>query len=891
MIDRVGEFSLSRKLGDVPERSSVFESTIASGEHVAVKLLSGQWRGNAKVLDSFDTAAKRSSVLVHPNITKTIQFSTQDGIPYLVREYMDRSVEAGKTEIQGELLLAIDLLWQAALALEYAHRSNVVHGNIKPGNLLIRQTPALTVQRHSYLLKITDFGMVDLYGNSAKFGPPAVLAYLSPEQCKGKPAEPQSDIYALGVILYEWVTGLRPFQSGRPEEILLSHISEMPRFPREVKTSIPEMLDTVIIKCLGKTPADRFATASELVQALEELWKICGGPDHFPAEQTQKARRGEVIQPPKPPPFDCPELPDECPVHRIIILDGAGARRRIVQLTSDLTIGRHANNAIVLSDNKEISKYHASVKVTPNAILLSDGCGEGENLIPSQNGTFLNGKQVLAGKPVQWPVGGRVQIREYCLCLAGPTKVTSKPEPPPERPTNPFEVYVEPQSVELECGKEESIRVTINARAHARVSEYTVSVSDNPSPIEPTWIKVPLLPGKKITQELKIGVPRKPESTAGTYDLKVVVRAGNDTCTKKLTCHVREFVDSFQVKMSPPSPSFKPANCTLAISNLSNYPRTLSLKVGDARNRLHYKIDGADLIADSMPVGTIDNGRLKISYLEVKSKRTYWVGNPITHTIDVVPIVDSKPQGAEKVEWTQLPLVSRTKLMAFLVLIMVIFAIVIIFLKFNQSGRQHIVNDAVSQAQTFDNAAQSYYNAFVAWREDIADEKTGCKKARAKEEADAEEINNLKQLQSQIPSQATVSTSIAPDAGGTTSTSPAPVAVTSPQQPSNLINASDEYGQKIIDATKDYDEAKSDADIACGPDDKTEIDYEDQARKHDEAAADGDAAANALAKAIRAAGADDPGCQKAQSLIAKGKSQIVLPGPDTKITPYSEDTP
>jgi len=264
---------------------------------VAIKVLHDRFARQKEMVEQFIIEAKAASRIRHPNIIDVTDFgTTPDGLVFLVMEYLDgESLEERLQRVRRlPVFEAVNIAGQIARGLGAAHELGIVHRDLKPANIFLceregrrrivrRTTPAIgtrfTVEPEVTfdLVKLLDFGV-------AKFmdlGPSAATRmgvlcgtpqYLSPEQAKEKPATERSDIYALGAVLYEMVTGVVPFEGSSMLEILSGHVSGVVRSPsrRAPDAGIPPRLDEVIAKCLEKDPGKRFANAEELDAALVE---------------------------------------------------------------------------------------------------------------------------------------------------------------------------------------------------------------------------------------------------------------------------------------------------------------------------------------------------------------------------------------------------------------------------------------------------------------------------------------------------------------------------------------------------------------------------------------------------------------------------------------------
>jgi len=235
--------------------------------HVAVKLLAEHLAADANFVSRFKREAMAAGKLVHPNIVQVFDFGTEDstGRQYIVMEWVDGPScaeilkELGRLET-GE---AVDILRQACRGLDYAHRKGVVHRDVKPGNLL-RTSDGGQV-------KLADFGIAKAAEQSdiTKIG--SVLgtaAYLSPEQARGEPAGPQSDLYALGVVAYQLMAGRLPYEAASLTDLARQQDTAAPGALHELDPAIPPAVSAVVTRALAREPGDRFADAAAMDRAL-----------------------------------------------------------------------------------------------------------------------------------------------------------------------------------------------------------------------------------------------------------------------------------------------------------------------------------------------------------------------------------------------------------------------------------------------------------------------------------------------------------------------------------------------------------------------------------------------------------------------------------------------
>jgi serine/threonine protein kinase len=268
---------------------------------VAIKVLPSQLAGSPEFATRFQQEARIIAKLEHPHILPVFDYGESDGIAYFVMRYMDAGTLKDKM-VEGRPLPLheIDRLFtQLAEALSYAHSRGVIHRDLKPANVLI--------DAHGNVF-LTDFGIAKLLESAsprltqtdAIMGTPA---YISPEQAQGQTVDQRSDIYSLGIILYEMVTGSVPFTAETPLAVLFKHISDPLPPPSVLKPDVPPEIEKVILRALAKDPRDRFATAAEFVAAWEQALRtretVPHAPEAAPAPPSAATR---VQSQPKPVP-------------------------------------------------------------------------------------------------------------------------------------------------------------------------------------------------------------------------------------------------------------------------------------------------------------------------------------------------------------------------------------------------------------------------------------------------------------------------------------------------------------------------------------------------------------------------------------------------------------
>ncbi|MFL5350802.1 MAG: serine/threonine-protein kinase [Hyalangium sp.] len=249
--------------------AAVYAATdLKVGTSVALKLLTASSHELALVA-RFRQELKHTQVLEHPNILRLREVGTDGERHFLISELL-QGMDLRHVLLARRPTLAESLRWltHAVCALEHAHGRGVLHRDVKSGNLFIT---------HTGVLKLVDFGLAKsahvagLTTQGAVFGTPE---YMAPEQAVGEPVCPATDLYALGVVAYELLTGQLPFRHTQPMALMFQHVQQQPAPPRTLNPQLPEPFERIVLKLLAKAPEARYPSASALRTALQELWPL-----------------------------------------------------------------------------------------------------------------------------------------------------------------------------------------------------------------------------------------------------------------------------------------------------------------------------------------------------------------------------------------------------------------------------------------------------------------------------------------------------------------------------------------------------------------------------------------------------------------------------------------
>lgn len=236
---------------------------------VALKILKDEYSDNEEFLRRFRNESKAISVLSHENIVKILDVSFGNNIQYIVMEYIEGITL--KQYMEQEKVLnwkeAVHFTLQILKALQHAHENGVVHRDIKPENIMLLTDGTI---------KVTDFGIASFARDERRVASKTAMGsvhYISPEQASGSTTDERTDIYAVGVMLYEMLTGSLPFDGTNPEQIAVMHMQSKAKLPRELNSTIPEGLEEIVVRAMQKNAAMRYQTAAEMVRDIEEFKK------------------------------------------------------------------------------------------------------------------------------------------------------------------------------------------------------------------------------------------------------------------------------------------------------------------------------------------------------------------------------------------------------------------------------------------------------------------------------------------------------------------------------------------------------------------------------------------------------------------------------------------
>src|SRR5215831_11707885 len=259
-------YVIKRKLGSGGMADVYLAEDQELGRRVALKLLDDRHAADEQFVERFRREAQNAAGLNHPNIVSIFDRGQAEDTYYIAMEFLDGRTLKELVVSRGAapINVAIEYARQILSALRFAHRHGIVHRDIKPHNVLVDSEGRV---------KVTDFGIARA-GTSQMTETGSIVGtaqYLSPEQAQGRQVDQRSDLYSLGIVLYELLTGKTPFDGETPVEIAMKHLSNTPSPPSKLRPDVPPELDMVVMRALSKNPDDRYQSADEMEGDLDRV--------------------------------------------------------------------------------------------------------------------------------------------------------------------------------------------------------------------------------------------------------------------------------------------------------------------------------------------------------------------------------------------------------------------------------------------------------------------------------------------------------------------------------------------------------------------------------------------------------------------------------------------
>ncbi len=329
LLDRqLGNFRIERPLGRGGMGRVYLGWDLALERHVAIKVISSRYQGEAAYARRFLQEARAIAAWNHPHIVRVFSAGQEDGLLYYVMEYLRGETLRARLlgyAAAGELMPGDEVLRigeALASALDYAHDHGVIHRDVKPENVLLTEEGRIVLTDFGLALRIAHGSQGEVFGTAH---------YTAPEQARrSSQAVPQSDLYSLGVMLYEMLTGAVPFDDPSPAAVALQHITLPPPSPRSINPALNQQTESVLLRALQKAPSDRYPSGEALMQALRQALQA---PAPYAADQNvalpPMPAAIQTNPPPPPPPKADPLIGQSLGQYRIEALRGQGGMARV----------------------------------------------------------------------------------------------------------------------------------------------------------------------------------------------------------------------------------------------------------------------------------------------------------------------------------------------------------------------------------------------------------------------------------------------------------------------------------------------------------------------------------------------------------------------------------
>ena len=677
MTDLIGQkidhFRIERLLGQ-GGMGVVYEATdLSLNRRVALKIMHKHLAARESFQQRFVREAQNAARLKHPNIVQIHHFFNRDGQLFLVMEllengslqdYMQRLRDQGRRMEQAE---AVELVRQVASGLHYAHQQGMIHRDIKPANVLLTTDTDGNNPFTAYRALIADFGLAKLLQEmqTSQTGPVGTLAYMAPEQILGGRVDARSDIYALGVILFELVLGYRPFNPQSLRDAVRAHRGGSVLTPANTPPGLPAALEEVINRCLASNPEDRYQSAHEVAHALRQFLES--------DEVRQRSPLPEESAPAPPPPAPARMPPEEANLlthvtnptwphaapsmypdversdlygHDLLMISYKSQQLDPIPIRQDIiTIGRDPTNHIALQGTKsEVSRHHARIERNPEGgYYIID--------LNSTNGTFMGRQKLTPSVPQFWEPDKTVRIGDYWLKIdlvanrgaRASRQGDGRTQPNTQNPlteeflTENIAVQASLTHVIVEAGSYNDITVAVTNRSKY-VDHYALQVMGLP----PEWVVLPdrqlkLLPDKQDTLTVRLHPPRSSESRAGQhrFTLRIVsVKDASVYMTIPCTLEINPFYQ-FSASLQPRL-IHRDQPLILTIINEGNSTDYYTLSASDNQYALTFDLPTEPLMVE--PAQGID------VQIDVASRSQPIVGSTRILPFDIQ--VASKGQGA-----------------------------------------------------------------------------------------------------------------------------------------------------------------------------------------------------------------------------------------------------
>lgn len=634
---QIGPYQIEALLGEGGMGMVYRAHDLKNDQIVAIKIMLSNLVNKPQFRSRFMQEAEAIVQFNSPAIVKVLATGVHEEAPYIVMEYIEggsltnymRQLDWSGSRPPVDMVMTIAA--QIAEGLTYAHQRGLIHRDIKPGNILLKMREGVYQPRQAV---ITDFGLAVQRkdGDEMDTAPfMGSLAYMSPEQCENKPLDGRSDIYSLGIVLYQLATGKLPFQINAPADIV-KHLEETPLPPRLLNPDLPEILETITLKAMEKKPGSRYQSAAEMAHALRQALT---SPD-WQTAVLAAASQNSVTQWLDNKWIAAIVVEDRIDMHqtwtslgqnRLFIVHQWEESRVVGLDKDDIIIGRDAASDIVLAD-QSVSGKHIRLTRTPQGWSVSD--------LGSTNHTYFGERQLEYGQSYDWPSTDELRVGPYFLrwqpfeanqrhaaavpLLAGaallgssniaataptatapaatapaavvPAAVAAATGAPVFSDGEILGIAITPDSLELEPETQNLLQISITNR-DTTVKDITLRLEVDDRP--PTWIsltdyQMKLLPEENKTTTALIDLSQAPTILAGTHIVKLIATTDKGELEMNQARVTIKSQEEFVLDLHPSNLQEK-ITCRLTISDHSNFQNQYTIMGIDDSDALVFDFD------------------------------------------------------------------------------------------------------------------------------------------------------------------------------------------------------------------------------------------------------------------------------------------------------------
>ncbi len=653
---------------------------------VALKLIHSHLANDPIYERRFLEDGRAIARLEHPNIICITEVSVSAGQPFLVMDYvrgysLRKRLESRQSEnALFDLAEVISIGRQIAEALDYAHAQGVVHGDVKPENILIKDTsssprsasPTAAMPQ----IVLTDFGIARPVDDQESVMGKLLgtLEYMAPEQFEGEPPSSRADIYSLGVVLYEMLTGQQPFEPSSMMDVILMHAVDEPAPISELRSDVPDDLSHLIGQAMAKDPEKRFQLAREAAWGLQIIERSLrpSTPKAIPTIRRPLLDDGPATLYDTLPVLDPPIIPvdllSEGTNDRLIITSAEGTSWTMPMDKPSMIGGREPTCDLHLDDPR-VSRKHFRIDLLPDGQWVIVDLG-------SLNGLFLGDDKLEKHMIMLWHADRSLKVGPFWL-----TQRLAKYSEGNQRSLS------KPRVLETQIGDQDAILRLIPAHAAAEpgsVTHVRVEIANNTSApqhyqlsvqgIPESWVTLSfdvleVWPGQSIERTISLHPPRLPTSLAKSYDYYLVVtcREHADRATS-LAASLRIYpYDAFTHSVA-----FDGKTAQITINNQGNSPRVYVIEAREIRNRL--------LLLPSRTRLSIQTGTSATAAIRLQAKNRPLFGRPIHCPVELFIRSDGLHPQTPSFDVTITPYFSWRSLAALLLISVILLSIGLIAL-------------------------------------------------------------------------------------------------------------------------------------------------------------------------------------------------------------------